>query len=180
MNISTRTLINPPHLDDSETTFQTPLEAPIHMKLTQLRDAAERAVENAKECGVDPDTIPVTLQLDREGNDSIWSDSEVELHWDNNGCASGCVITAFVEEETPKKGEEVLLVSFADVPLGHRIRYPGIARIFTVVSQFRNERDDEPMSGTIAEYVRGSGTRASLYTHFGGREDCPDKVILVD
>lgn len=72
----------------------------ITMKLTQLKEAAERAIEYAKECGVDPATIPVTLQIDRAGDDSIWCDSDVELHYDNNACATGCVITAFLEENT--------------------------------------------------------------------------------
>ena len=72
------------------------------MKLTQLKEAAERAIEYATECGVDPETIPVTLQLDNSVGESIWSDDEVALHWDNDTCASGCVLTAFVEAKKPE------------------------------------------------------------------------------
>ena len=67
------------------------------MKLTQLKEAAERAIEYAKECGVDPTTITVTLKIDGENDTSIWSDKDVELHYDKNGFALGCVLTAFLE-----------------------------------------------------------------------------------
>lgn len=79
------------------------------MKLTQLKEAAERAIEYAIECGENPDEIPVTLQIDRDGDDSICSDFEVELHYDNNTCATGCVLTAFLEEDThTAKGNALL------------------------------------------------------------------------
>ncbi len=68
------------------------------MKLTQLKEAAERAIEYARECGEDPDEIPVTLQIDRENENPIWSDVAVELHYDNNTFASGCVISACIDQ----------------------------------------------------------------------------------
>ena len=72
------------------------------------------------------------------------------------------------------------LISFAKVPLGHRIRYPGMTDVWTVILQYRNFSDDEPMSGTLAAYHSGSLDRASICSHVGGQEDCPDLVILVD
>lgn len=71
------------------------------MNLSQLKQAAERAIEYAKECGVDPESIPVTLQIDREESGPVWSDEEVSLHWDNNSQASGCVIVAFLPLSEP-------------------------------------------------------------------------------
>lgn len=49
------------------------------MKLTELKEAVERAIEYARECGEDPDSIPVTLQIDRSIGDPIWAENDVEL-----------------------------------------------------------------------------------------------------
>lgn len=66
--------------------------------LTDLRDAVDRAIEYAKECDVDPATVPVTLQIERPDDRTIWTDDNVELHYDNNATASGAVLTAWKDE----------------------------------------------------------------------------------
>jgi hypothetical protein len=66
--------------------------------LIDLRDAVARAIEYAEECGADPATIPVSLQIESDSAESVVGTDPVELHYDNNSCASGCVITAWVDE----------------------------------------------------------------------------------
>ena len=73
-----------------------------------------------------------------------------------------------------------MLVSFSEIPIGHRMRYPGTESVWTIVEKRRYETNDEPMSGTIAEYVKDSMQRPSMCSHMGGSEDCPDMVIMVD
>lgn len=60
------------------------------MNLIELRDAANRAIESAKEYGDDPTEITVSIQVDIN-RESVWS-NDVELHYDNDCQASGCVI----------------------------------------------------------------------------------------
>lgn len=68
------------------------------MNLIHLKQAVENAIEYANYCGVDPATVPVSLQIDMEESGPIWSSREIELHYDNNSQASGCVISAFGAE----------------------------------------------------------------------------------
>jgi len=70
------------------------------MDLQQLKEELDRAIEYALECGQIPHQIPVTLQIDRDGDDPIWSSSEVELHYDNNAQATGCVLNAYWQDIT--------------------------------------------------------------------------------
>ena len=67
------------------------------MNMIQLKDAVEGAIEHAKECGVDPATVNVALQVDcvPEGAESAYSTENVELIYDNNGMAGGCVLYGF-------------------------------------------------------------------------------------
>jgi len=64
------------------------------MNMIQLKDAVEGAIEYAKECGVDPATVNVALLVDCVPEDSdaaVWTEN-VELLYDNNGMAGGCVL----------------------------------------------------------------------------------------
>ena len=71
------------------------------MNLTELKKQVDRAYSYALDINESPDSIPVTLQLNRDGNeaDSICTHEDVELFYDNNACASGCVITATIPKE---------------------------------------------------------------------------------
>ncbi len=59
------------------------------MKLSKLKEMVDRAIEHAKECGQSPDEIGVSLQIDI---DSIWTSNDIEVYYDNDAQASGCVI----------------------------------------------------------------------------------------
>lgn len=71
------------------------------MNLLELKKAVDNAVERANECGDDkPEEIDVSLQInmmDDNGNCpySIFTNAHIELHYDNNGCASGCVLVGY-------------------------------------------------------------------------------------
>lgn len=73
------------------------------MNLVELRNAADTAIQFAQECEENPLDIVVSLQINHGGHDGTQSSDEVELHYDNNGMASGCVITAWLEVEHPAK-----------------------------------------------------------------------------
>lgn len=67
------------------------------MNLIELKQAVDNAVESAKEYGADPIDILVSLQIEGPGvcrvrSDYICSDKDLELHYDNDGIASGCVL----------------------------------------------------------------------------------------
>jgi len=67
------------------------------MTLQELKIEVDAAIERAKLNDEDPAEIVVTLQINRGCVlDEIWSADEVELHYDGNIEASGCVLTAFV------------------------------------------------------------------------------------
>ena len=67
------------------------------MTLLELKVKVDQAIEYAKECGESPDKIEVSLQIDvlknHEAADCVFSQGDVELHYDNNLSASGCVLT---------------------------------------------------------------------------------------
>lgn len=67
------------------------------MKLSELKKkVVDQAIDHANECGDEsPEEIEVSLQIDGPGaNCSVFSNDSVELHYDNNLNASGCVLTA--------------------------------------------------------------------------------------
>ena len=66
------------------------------MNLLELKKAVDSKIEYAKECLVDPKDINVSIQLDIQNGDSIWSD-EVEVLYDNDGNVSGCVLFGYYE-----------------------------------------------------------------------------------
>lgn len=76
------------------------------------------------------------------------------------------------------------MVSFSDLPLGARFRYPGGERVWTVIEKHR-DKVGEPMSGVIAEWqpdmlAKGLWTGQSICSHTAGDSDCPDLVEGVD
>lgn len=76
-------------------------QTPKHtMTLTQLKKQVDAAYEYALDCHQSPDSIPVTLQLNRDGDegDAICTHEDVEVHYDNNTYATGCVICATLSE----------------------------------------------------------------------------------
>ena len=60
------------------------------MKLTELKNKIDVAIKQAKEYGMKPEDVFVSIQIDIN-EESIWS-SDVELYYDGDGCASGCVL----------------------------------------------------------------------------------------
>lgn len=66
------------------------------MNLSQLKHAVDVAVQRADEFGVFPGEIPVSLQIDCGGKESIYTDEQIELHYDNNCQASGCVLLGYI------------------------------------------------------------------------------------
>jgi len=67
------------------------------VKLSELKKLVDVAIELAEESEKSPDEINVYLQIDGPKK-SVWA-SEIELHYDNDCQASGCVL---VGEEEPE------------------------------------------------------------------------------
>lgn len=68
------------------------------MTLLELKEAVDHAIEKAAEYGESPSEIVVSLQIDRtNGEGSVFTDREVELSYDGNGQASGCVLVGWAE-----------------------------------------------------------------------------------
>lgn len=64
------------------------------MNLEELKKEVDDAIERAKDFEIPLNEIKVGLQIDGPGQAYTCSTSDVELHYDNDGDASGCVITA--------------------------------------------------------------------------------------
>lgn len=64
------------------------------MNLSELQLAVNNAISYAIECHVNPDEIDVSLQIDGPETHSVFTSDDVELHYDNDLSASGCVLTA--------------------------------------------------------------------------------------
>lgn len=67
------------------------------MTLSELKEEVDAAIERAIEHGESPDSVAVSLQIDGLSGDvpgeaSVWARDSIELHYDNNGQASGCVL----------------------------------------------------------------------------------------
>lgn len=60
------------------------------MNLKELKEKVDNAIESAIEYGSSPEDVLVSIQIDKR-SDSIWS-QDLELHYDNDANASGCVI----------------------------------------------------------------------------------------
>ena len=67
------------------------------MSLEELKTAVLNACELARDYGQDPKDIQVSLQIDSHNELAVWASKDVELHYDNDGQAMGCVLTALSE-----------------------------------------------------------------------------------
>lgn len=65
------------------------------MNILKLKEAVDNAIENAIEWENDPAKINVSIQIDREGKDSVFVTTDVELIYDGDGLAGGCVLFGF-------------------------------------------------------------------------------------
>ena len=61
------------------------------MKLIELKNYVDRAIENAIENGENPAEIIVSIQIDDTPSEALWSD-DIELTYDGDGTACGCVL----------------------------------------------------------------------------------------
>lgn len=66
------------------------------MTLLELHDEIVKTIDRIREEGQNPDDIPVTLQLNH-GDGDKWGYASMEVCWDNNTQATGCVIIADLE-----------------------------------------------------------------------------------
>ena len=64
------------------------------MNLLELKKAVDAAIESSVEYGENPKEVLVSIQID-VNRKSVYS-SDVELHYDNDCQASGCVIVGCV------------------------------------------------------------------------------------
>jgi len=71
------------------------------MTLLELKDKVDRAVEYAQECEESLTEIPVSVQISDLKGRTIWT-TEVEIHYDNNLNASGCVLTGDIDFFIPE------------------------------------------------------------------------------
>lgn len=67
------------------------------MNLLELKKLVNTAIENAKDANEDPESVPVYIQIDGPGIEEMFS-ADIELAYDNNICASGCVIHGWKED----------------------------------------------------------------------------------
>ena len=88
--------------------------------------------------------------------------------------------------QVPAVPSGALLVSFENIPLGGRFKYPGNDRVFTVLEKSR-KKEGKRLWGTIAEWKPemmsfGKWPGQSICSHLpddqGG--DCPEMVEAVD
>ncbi len=61
------------------------------MNLLELKSFVGRAIESAEEFEQNPGEIAVSIQIDATESEALWSD-DIELTYDNDGNASGCVL----------------------------------------------------------------------------------------
>jgi hypothetical protein len=66
------------------------------MTLLELYDKLNRTIHRVREEGQNPDDIPVTLQLNGGEYDRC-GHASMDVCWDNNTQATGCVIVADLE-----------------------------------------------------------------------------------
>jgi hypothetical protein len=62
------------------------------MNLKELKDNVDRAIKSSLEYGYTPEEVIVSLQVEGPGEKVAWASEEVELIYDNDCCASGCVL----------------------------------------------------------------------------------------
>lgn len=74
------------------------------MNLRELKKAVDLAVERANEFDDNPKKIIVSIQVNLNKS-SVFS-SDVDLHYDGNLCASGCVIAGDSADRKPSLTED--------------------------------------------------------------------------
>ncbi len=62
------------------------------MNLVELKEAVKSSIEHAIECGVSPEDVDVSLQIDTSGKGDVACSGDVEAHYDNDCQASGFVM----------------------------------------------------------------------------------------
>ena len=67
------------------------------MNLLELKYEIEKAIIRAKECEEKPEEVKVSMQIDSYTS-SIWTD-DVNIMYDCNFDASGCVVLGFKDEK---------------------------------------------------------------------------------
>ncbi|HUV85419.1 MAG TPA: hypothetical protein VMV86_06905 [Methanosarcinales archaeon] len=72
------------------------------MNLLELKSFIDMAIESAKEHGEDPAEVIVSIQIDDTESESLWSD-DIELKYDNNCQASGCVLHGWTKEPSTER-----------------------------------------------------------------------------
>lgn len=70
------------------------------MDLRELQKKVNNAVIHAVECGVSPNDVDVSVQIDDMSGKSAFT-TDLELHYDNDGQASGCVLVGVVSALQP-------------------------------------------------------------------------------
>ena len=68
------------------------------MNMLDLKKLTDRAIEHAKECGEDPSDVKVSIQIDSTKSEPLWT-GDVEMTYDNNCQASGCVLHGWAEDD---------------------------------------------------------------------------------
>lgn len=66
------------------------------MTLAKLHSEVQRVLELVEERGKDPAQILVTLQLENLDGAQVWGHEGVEITWDNDCQACGCVISGII------------------------------------------------------------------------------------
>ena len=69
------------------------------MNLIELKSYVDRAIAAAYEFGDDPKKVVVSVQVDDTSSESLWS-SDIELTYDGDGQAAGCVLHGWTKDET--------------------------------------------------------------------------------
>ncbi len=72
------------------------------MTILELKDKVDATIERVIECGQSPDDIPVTLQLE-SGSRTACGGLSMDVVWDNNAQATGCVIVADMEDDDDRR-----------------------------------------------------------------------------
>lgn len=68
------------------------------MTLIELQDKIAETIERVRAAGQNPDDIFVTIQL--ESGSQYWGHADMDVVWDNNTQATGCVIVATLDGES--------------------------------------------------------------------------------
>ena len=62
------------------------------MTLSELKQVVDKAFWDALDSGEKPSDVVVSLQIEGPDTTTVFTHNEIELHYDNNTNASGCVL----------------------------------------------------------------------------------------